>query len=31
MNVFVTVALADLHTELEPHYRDIGRSSIDPS
>jgi transposase len=30
MNVFVTVALADLHTELEPHYSDIGRPSIDP-
>ena len=30
MNVFVTVALADLHRELEPHYSDIGRPSIDP-
>jgi len=30
MNVFVTVALADLHQELEPHYSDIGRPSIDP-
>jgi transposase len=30
MNVFVTVALADLHEELEPHYSDIGRPSIDP-
>src|SRR6478609_3744811 len=30
MNVFVTVALADLHKELEPHYSDIGRPSIDP-
>jgi transposase len=29
MNVFVTVALADLHKELEPHYSDIGRPSID--
>ena len=30
MNVFVTVALADLHKELRPHYSDIGRPSIDP-
>jgi transposase len=30
INVFVTVALADLHKELEPHYSDIGRPSIDP-
>jgi hypothetical protein len=30
MNVFVTVALADLHKELEPHYSEIGRPSIDP-
>src|SRR4029434_476806 len=30
MNVFVTVALADLHKELEPHYSAIGRPSIDP-
>src|SRR5262245_33245754 len=30
MNVFVTVVLADLHKELEPHYSDIGRPSIDP-
>src|SRR5262245_8758914 len=30
MNVFVTVALADLHKQLEPHYSDIGRPSIDP-
>ena len=30
MNVFVTVALGDLHKELEPHYSDIGRPSIDP-
>src|SRR4249920_520386 len=30
MNVFVTVALADLHRELEPHYSDLGRPSIDP-
>jgi hypothetical protein len=28
MNVFVTVALANLHKELEPHYSDIGRPSI---
>ena len=30
MNVFVTVALADLYKELEPHYSEIGRPSIDP-
>jgi transposase len=30
MNVFVTAALADLHKELEPHYSEIGRPSIDP-
>ena len=30
MNVFVAVALTDLHKELEPHYSDIGRPSIDP-
>jgi transposase len=30
MNVFVTVALADLHKRLKPHYSDIGRPSIDP-
>ena len=30
MNVFVSVALADLHKQLEPHYSDIGRPSIDP-
>ena len=30
IDVFVTVALADLHKELEPHYSDIGRPSIDP-
>ena len=30
MNAFVTVALADLHKELEPHYSEIGRPSIDP-
>src|SRR2546421_11293792 len=30
MNVFVTVALADLHKELRPHYSDIGRPSVDP-
>jgi hypothetical protein len=30
MNVFVAVALADLHEELEPHYSAIGRPSIDP-
>ena len=30
INVFVTVALADLHKELEPHYSEIGRPSVDP-
>jgi hypothetical protein len=30
MSVFVTVALADLHNELEPHYSEIGRPWIDP-
>src|SRR5262245_13046435 len=30
MNVFVTVAVADLHKELEPHYSAIGRPSIGP-
>jgi transposase len=30
MNVFVTVALADLHKELGAYYSDIGRPSIDP-
>lgn len=30
MNAFVALALADLHKELEPHYSEIGRPSIDP-
>jgi transposase len=30
MNVFVTVALEDLHKDLSPNYSDIGRPSIDP-
>lgn len=30
MKAFVAVALADLHKELEPHYSEIGRPSIDP-
>jgi hypothetical protein len=30
IDVFVTAALADLHEELEPHYSDIGRPSVDP-
>jgi transposase len=30
INVFVTVALEDLHKELEPHYSDTGRPSVDP-
>ena len=30
IDVVGTAALADLHKELEPHYSDIGRPSIDP-
>ncbi len=30
IKVVRTAALADLHKELEPHYSDIGRPSIDP-
>ena len=30
MNVFVAVALANLHDELAPYYSDIGRPSVDP-
>jgi len=30
VDVFVSAALADLHKELEPHYSDIGRPSVDP-
>ena len=30
IDVFVTAALADLHEELEPHYSDNGRPSVDP-
>ena len=30
IDVIVAAALADLHKELEPHYSDIGRPSIDP-
>ena len=30
MNVLATVALADLHKELKPHYSEIGRLSVDP-
>lgn len=30
IDVFVTAALGDLHKELEPHYSDIGRPSVDP-
>lgn len=30
IDVVVTVALADLHEELEPYYSDIGRPSVDP-
>jgi transposase len=30
MNVFVSVALGDLHEELAPFYSDIGRPSVDP-
>jgi transposase len=30
IDVIVAAALADLHKELEPHYSDIGRPSVDP-
>ena len=30
INVFVTVALADLNNTLEPYYSEIGRPSVDP-
>jgi transposase len=30
IDVLVTAALADLREELEPHYSDIGRPSVDP-
>jgi transposase len=30
MNVFVAVALADLHKDREAYYSDIGRPSVDP-
>lgn len=30
MNVFVAVAVADLHKDLEAYYSDIGRPSVDP-
>jgi transposase len=30
MNVFVTSALADVHEQLDPHYSEIGRPSVDP-
>lgn len=30
IDVVVTAALANLHKELEPHYSDIGRPSVDP-
>ena len=30
MNVFVTLALGDLHKELGPHCSVIGRPAIDP-
>ena len=30
IDVFATVALADLHKVLEPHYSDTGRPSVDP-
>jgi transposase len=30
INVFVTAALADVHEQLDPHYSEIGRPSIDP-
>ena len=30
MNVFVTLALSDLHKELAVHYSEVGRPSVDP-
>jgi len=30
IDVFVTAALADVHEQLDPHYSEIGRPSIDP-
>src|SRR4029453_1634900 len=30
INVFVTAALADVHDQLQPHYSEIGRPSVDP-
>jgi transposase len=30
MNVFVTLALSDLHKELAAHYSEVGRPSVDP-
>ena len=30
MNVFVTLALGDLHKELAAHYSEVGRPSVDP-
>jgi transposase len=30
INVFVTAALADVHEQLDAHYSEIGRPSIDP-
>lgn len=30
MDVFVSAALADLHTHLKPFYSDMGRPSVDP-
>jgi transposase len=30
INVFVTAAPADVHEQLDPHYSEIGRPSIDP-
>ena len=30
IDVFVTVALGDVHEQLEPYYSEIGRPSVDP-
>ena len=30
IDVFVTAALADVHDQLDPHYSEIGRPSVDP-
>ncbi len=30
INMFVTVALADVHGQLAPYYSEMGRPSVDP-